>query len=137
MRIAQIAPLFESVPPKFYGGTERVVDALTRGLTSAGHEVTVFEAQQEIGGQFRLAMRIPGKEEFAETLRYYGRRMEVLGVDVRLGTRAETAALTAYDAVVVARRRGVHSAEERALAASNDAEAQAPSWLWQRRCAEA
>ncbi|MEW6057065.1 MAG: glycosyltransferase family 4 protein [Bdellovibrionota bacterium] len=42
MRIAQIAPLFESVPPKLYGGTERVVDNLTRGLLAEGHEVTVF-----------------------------------------------------------------------------------------------
>ena len=42
MRIAQIAPLFESVPPKLYGGTERVVDNLARGLVAGGHEVTVF-----------------------------------------------------------------------------------------------
>ena len=67
-----------------------------------GHRVTLFEASGEIGGQFRLAMRIPGKEEFAETLRYYTRRMEVLGVDVRLGSRATAADLGRYDAVVVA-----------------------------------
>jgi glycosyltransferase involved in cell wall biosynthesis len=42
MRIALVSPLFESVPPKFYGGTERVVHALSRGLTDRGHEVTVF-----------------------------------------------------------------------------------------------
>lgn len=42
MRIALVAPLFESVPPRFYGGTERVVANLDRGLTEAGHEVTVF-----------------------------------------------------------------------------------------------
>src|SRR4051812_27735336 len=42
MRIALISPLFESVPPRFYGGTERVVDGLCRGLTDAGHEVTLF-----------------------------------------------------------------------------------------------
>ena len=77
---------------------------LAAAVTAAerGHRVTLFEAQPEIGGQFRLAMRIPGKEEFAETLRYYSRRLEVLGVDVRLGTRADVSALTAYDAVVVA-----------------------------------
>lgn len=42
MKIAQIAPLFETVPPKLYGGTERVVHNLTRGLVAAGHDVTVF-----------------------------------------------------------------------------------------------
>jgi 2,4-dienoyl-CoA reductase (NADPH2) len=65
-------------------------------------EVTLFEADASIGGQFRLAMAIPGKEEFAETLRYYARRLEVLGVDVQLSTRATAADLAAYDEVVVA-----------------------------------
>ncbi|MDQ2851506.1 MAG: NADPH-dependent 2,4-dienoyl-CoA reductase, partial [Actinomycetota bacterium] len=66
-----------------------VVGAGPAGLAAAvasaerGHQVTVFEQQDEIGGQFRYAMRIPGKEEFAETLRYYTRRMEVLGVQLR------------------------------------------------------
>jgi len=44
-----------------------------------GHQVTVYEASDAIGGQFKLAARIPGKEEFRETLRYFERRMEVLG----------------------------------------------------------
>src|SRR3954466_7847382 len=42
MRVAQVAPLFESVPPKLYGGTERVVSYLTEELVSRGHEVTLF-----------------------------------------------------------------------------------------------
>ena len=42
MRIAQVAPLFESVPPKLYGGTERVVSYLTEELVKEGHEVTLF-----------------------------------------------------------------------------------------------
>ena len=67
-----------------------------------GHEVTLFEADPALGGQFRLAMRVPGKEEFAETLRYYERRLEVLGVDMRLSTRVGASALAAYDEVVVA-----------------------------------
>jgi glycosyltransferase involved in cell wall biosynthesis len=42
MRVALIAPLFESVPPRLYGGTERVIDNLCHGLTARGIEVTVF-----------------------------------------------------------------------------------------------
>ncbi len=85
-----------------------VVGAGPGGLATAvttaerGHDVTLFEAAPEVGGQFRLAMAIPGKEEFASTLRYYRRRLEVLGVDVRLSSRARLADLTSYDEVVVA-----------------------------------
>jgi 2,4-dienoyl-CoA reductase (NADPH2) len=85
-----------------------VVGAGPAGLATAvstaerGHDVTLFEASDELGGQFRLAMQIPGKEEFAETLRYYRRRMEVLGVNVKLSTRATPDLLTGFDDVVVA-----------------------------------
>ena len=75
--------------------------AATVSAAERGHDVTLFEASSQIGGQFRLAMRVPGKEEFAETLRYYARRMEVLGVDVRLSTSATVEDLTGYDEVVV------------------------------------
>ena len=67
-----------------------VVGAGPAGLAAAvsaaerGFAVTLFEAAPELGGQFRLAMAVPGKEDFADTLRYYARRLEVLGVDVRL-----------------------------------------------------
>jgi 2,4-dienoyl-CoA reductase (NADPH2) len=69
-----------------------------------GHRVTLFEAAGEIGGQFNLARRIPGKEEFAETLRYYRRMLEVEGVELRLNTRADAAMLRAggFDEVIVA-----------------------------------
>ena len=85
-----------------------VVGAGPAGLATAvsaaerGFDVTLFEAAPEIGGQFRLAMAVPGKEDFADTLRYYTRRLEVLGVDVRLSTRATASDLAAYDEVVVA-----------------------------------
>ena len=84
-----------------------VVGAGPAGLSAAtayaerGFAVTLFEKGAELGGQFRLAMAIPGKEEFAETLRYYTRRLEVLGVDVRLGTAATPASLDGFDEVVV------------------------------------
>jgi glycosyltransferase involved in cell wall biosynthesis len=48
MRIAQVAPLFESVPPKYYGGTERVVSYLTEQLVSEGHEVTLFASGDSV-----------------------------------------------------------------------------------------
>ncbi|MAS54401.1 MAG: NADPH-dependent 2,4-dienoyl-CoA reductase [Nocardioides sp.] len=85
-----------------------VVGAGPAGLSSAvaaaerGFAVTLFEKSAELGGQFRLAMAVPGKEDFADTLRYYTRRLDVLGVDVRLGTEADEATLAAYDEVIVA-----------------------------------
>lgn len=85
-----------------------VVGAGPAGLATAvsaaerGHAVTLFEAQEHLGGQFRLAMAVPGKEDFAETLRYFTRRLEVLGVDVRLSTRVEVGDLGGFDDVVVA-----------------------------------
>ncbi len=51
------------------------------------HRVVLYEASNEIGGQFRLAMRIPGKEDFAHTLRYFRHRIAKTGVDLRLGAQ--------------------------------------------------
>ncbi|MDO9380946.1 MAG: NADPH-dependent 2,4-dienoyl-CoA reductase [Nocardioidaceae bacterium] len=87
-----------------------VVGAGPAGLSAAvalaerGHEVEVMEAEEQVGGQFRLAMRIPGKGEFAETLRFWTRRCEVLGVKVHLGTRVDVDSLVGagWDDVVVA-----------------------------------
>lgn len=85
-----------------------VVGAGPAGLAAAtelagrGHDVTLFEALPDIGGQFTLAARIPGKEEFTETLRYYRRQLELKGVTVRTGTRVGPADLTGFDEVVIA-----------------------------------
>ena len=68
----------------------------------AGHAVTLFDAADEIGGQFNLARRIPGKEEFGETLRYFRRRIEITGVTLRLSHRAAVAELAEFDHVVLA-----------------------------------
>jgi 2,4-dienoyl-CoA reductase (NADPH2) len=68
----------------------------------AGHAVTLFDAANEIGGQFNLAKRIPGKEEFAETLRYFRRRIDVTGVTLRLSHQAGAADLAGFDHVVLA-----------------------------------
>jgi 2,4-dienoyl-CoA reductase (NADPH2) len=58
-------------------------------LAAAGAEVHLFEASGEIGGQFNMAKQIPGKEEFHETLRYFGKMIEKNGVNVHLNTRVE------------------------------------------------
>ena len=78
-----------------------VVGAGPAGLAAAvtaaerGHAVTLFEAAAEIGGQFNMAKRIPGKEEFHETLRYFRRRLELTGVKLELGRETDAAALKA------------------------------------------
>ena len=64
--------------------------------------MTLFEAGEVIGGQFDLARRIPGKEEFSETIRYYTRMLDKHGVDVRLRTRATVDELAGFDEVVLA-----------------------------------
>ena len=69
---------------------------------SRGHDVTLFEAAAEIGGQFNLAKRIPGKEEFHETLRYFAGQLDRHGVDLRLGVPADVDDLLDFDHVVVA-----------------------------------
>ncbi|HET6396400.1 MAG TPA: NADPH-dependent 2,4-dienoyl-CoA reductase [Pseudoxanthomonas sp.] len=85
-----------------------VVGAGPAGLACAtvaaqrGHAVTLFESAEEIGGQFNLARRIPGKEEFDETLRYFRHRLEETGVALRLGTTAGPEHLAGFDEVVLA-----------------------------------
>lgn len=87
-----------------------VIGAGPAGLAAAttaaslGHKVTLFDAGNEIGGQFNLAKKIPGKEEFYETLRYFGVQIEKHGVELKLNTRVSVAELndSDFDEVVIA-----------------------------------
>ena len=87
-----------------------VIGAGPAGLAAAtvaaerGHQVTLFDSASEIGGQFNIAKRVPGKEEFFETLRYFGRKLQTTGVDVRLNTRVAVQDLlgAGYDEVILA-----------------------------------
>ena len=73
-------------------------------LAERGHTVTLFDQADEIGGQFNYAKRIPGKEEFHETLRYFGHRLADAGVQVSLGQRVDAAELADmhFDEIVLA-----------------------------------
>ncbi|RAP59758.1 NADPH-dependent 2,4-dienoyl-CoA reductase [Oleiagrimonas sp. MCCC 1A03011] len=71
-------------------------------LAERGHRVTLFDRADAIGGQFNMAKRIPGKEEFHETLRYFDHRLRDANVTLRLGTEAGVENLRDFDAVVVA-----------------------------------
>jgi len=90
--------------------TIAVIGAGPAGLAAAttaaerGHKVVLFEKSDRIGGQFNMAKRIPGKEEFVETLRYFQRRIELSGVEVRLQTEASVEVLgeQGFDEVIIA-----------------------------------
>jgi 2,4-dienoyl-CoA reductase (NADPH2) len=87
-----------------------VVGAGPAGLSAAtvaaecGHDVTLFDGSDSVGGQFKIAMQIPGKEEFAETIRYFTRKLALTGVTVRLNCRVTREELLAggFDDVIVA-----------------------------------
>ena len=87
-----------------------VVGAGPAGLSAAtvaaerGHEVTLFDSASQIGGQFNIAKRVPGKEEFSETLRYFDRKLKSTGVELCLNTRVDVAQLLAgsFDEIILA-----------------------------------
>ncbi|HET7810537.1 MAG TPA: NADPH-dependent 2,4-dienoyl-CoA reductase [Steroidobacteraceae bacterium] len=78
--------------------------ACATALAERGHAVTLFEGAHEIGGQFRYAREIPGKEDFRDTLRYFARQIALLGVKLELNTVADAARLAGgeFDEVVLA-----------------------------------
>ena len=85
-----------------------VVGAGPAGMSAAvtaaerGFAVTLFEKEAHLGGQFRLAMAIPGKADFAESLQYFATRLERLEVGVRLATHADPSTVSDFDEVVIA-----------------------------------
>ena len=84
-----------------------IIGAGPAGLSAAttlgkkGHLVTLFETQNEIGGQFNIAKLIPGKEEFYETLRYFKNQIEITGVDLKLNTKATIENLKEFDEIII------------------------------------
>lgn len=87
-----------------------VIGAGPAGLSFAttaaqrGHDVTLFDAANETGGQFNVAKQVPGKEEFFETIRYFNKQIELTGVNLQLNTRVTAADIDAggFDEVVLA-----------------------------------
>ena len=78
--------------------------AFATNAAGRGHDVTLFDSASEIGGQFNVAKQVPGKEEFYETIRYFGKQIELTGVNLKLNTPVTAADLNAgdFDEVILA-----------------------------------
>ncbi|MGB1059875.1 MAG: FAD-dependent oxidoreductase, partial [Ketobacter sp.] len=94
--------------PTFHKKKLAVVGAGPAGLAAAtvaaerGHDVTLFDADDKVGGQFNIARQIPGKEDFAETLRYFSTLLKKFNVKVQLNTYVKADDLQGFDEVIVA-----------------------------------
>ncbi|MGM9516868.1 FAD-dependent oxidoreductase [Roseateles sp. DB2] len=100
----RVIPLQKEQPRKriaVVGGGPAGMAAATT-LAERGHAVELFEAGAELGGQFNLARRVPGKEEFSETLRYFRRRIETTGVQLHLNRRVGLDDLQGFDEILLA-----------------------------------
>ncbi|UAN45389.1 NADPH-dependent 2,4-dienoyl-CoA reductase [Serratia sp. JSRIV001] len=97
-------PLIATATPKKLA----VVGAGPAGLAfattaaSRGHQVTLFDAAEQIGGQFNIAKQIPGKEEFHQTLRYFRRQLALNEVELKLGQQVQPQDLADFDEVILA-----------------------------------
>ena len=77
MRIAQIAPLYEAVPPKLYGGTERVVSYLTEALVDLGHDVTLFASGDSVtSARLEAAARTAARPSIRDSMAPHMRLLE-------------------------------------------------------------
>lgn len=99
----------EQLPEPVSGPRMAVIGAGPAGLEAArslarlGYRVTLYEAEDELGGQFRMARQVPGKRDFGETIRYYTATLAELGVDVRLRSPITTPEqLVGYHGIVLA-----------------------------------
>ncbi len=100
--LEQVETDLHGVSVAVIGGGPAGMEA-ARSLAACGARVTVFEASDRLGGQFRMACRIPGKEDYERTIEYFEAELAALRVDVQLDVRVnDVGALSRFDAVVVA-----------------------------------
>lgn len=104
LKIASVNPKMKQKLAVIGAGPAGLAFATT--AAQRGHDVTLFEKDAEIGGQFNMAKLIPGKEEFYETLRYFNKQIEINGINLKLNTVADVSKLNEFDSVIIA--TGVH-----------------------------
>ncbi|WP_411751500.1 FAD-dependent oxidoreductase [Serratia sp. (in: enterobacteria)] len=97
-------PLIATATPKKLAVVGAGPAGLAFAVTAAsrGHQVTLFDAAEQIGGQFNIAKQIPGKEEFHQTLRYFRRQLVLNEVELKLGKQVQPQDLAAFDEVILA-----------------------------------